>query len=231
MERMQALRKQRGLSQAALGEALGVKQNTISQWENGSRQPDAKTLALLADFFGISIDALLGRDAQEWLHPLLDAYLRAPGWARRRVCRLLGIAYLCPAAAPGWVTCAIYRDPAAAGAPLDASPDWDNMDFPAQDVPEGARFGVRILGDSMEPAIHDGQIAWVDDRVELSDGEIGIFRLESGAVCKRLRLGANGRAMRLESINPAYAPITGKALAGLEGVGRVIGTAWPPDAP
>ena len=50
MERMQALRKQRGLSQAALGEALGVKQNTISQWENGSRQPDAKTLALLADF-------------------------------------------------------------------------------------------------------------------------------------------------------------------------------------
>lgn len=102
------------------------------------------------------------------------------------------------------------------------------MDFPAQDVPEGARFGVRILGDSMEPAIHDGQIAWVDDRVELSDGEIGIFRLESGAVCKRLRLGANGRAMRLESINPAYAPITGKALAGLEGVGRVIGTAWPP---
>ena len=61
MERMQALRKQRGLSQAALGEALGVKQNTISQWENGSRQPDAKTLALLADFFGISIDALLGR--------------------------------------------------------------------------------------------------------------------------------------------------------------------------
>lgn len=35
MERIQELRKQRGLSQAALGEKLGVKQNTISQWESG----------------------------------------------------------------------------------------------------------------------------------------------------------------------------------------------------
>ena len=113
--------------------------------------------------------------------------------------------------------------------PLDASPDWETVDFPAGDVPEEALFGVRIQGDSMEPAIRDGQIAWVDGREELSDGEIGIFMLESGAVCKRLRLGANGRALRLESLNPAYAPISGKALAGLQARGRVIGTAWPPD--
>ena len=91
------------------------------------------------------------------------------------------------------------------------------------------RFLRSIQGDSMEPAIRDGQIAWVDGREELSDGEIGIFMLESGAVCKRLRLGANGRALRLESLNPAYAPIRGKALAGLQARGRVIGTAWPPD--
>lgn len=229
MERIQELRKQRGLSQAALGEKLGVKQNTISQWESGARHLDDKTLSLLADVFGVSVDSLLGRAQNEWLQPLLEAYLRAPDWVRHRVCRTLGIEYLRPAAAPGWVTRPIYRDPAAAGVPLDASPDWETVDFPAGDVPEEALFGVRIQGDSMEPAIRDGQIAWVDGREELSDGEIGIFMLESGAVCKRLRLGANGRALRLESLNLAYAPISGKALAGLQARGRVIGTAWPPD--
>ena len=71
MERIQELRKQRGLSQAALGEKLGVKQNTISQWESGARHLDDKTLSLLADVFGVSVDSLLGRAQNEWLQPLL----------------------------------------------------------------------------------------------------------------------------------------------------------------
>ena len=147
MERIQELRKQRGLSQAALGEKLGVKQNTISQWESGARHLDDKTLSLLADVFGVSVDSLLGRAQNEWLQPLLEAYLRAPDWVRHRVCRTLGIEYLRPAAAPGWVTRPIYRDPAAAGVPLDASPDWETVDFPAGDVPKEALFGVRIQGE------------------------------------------------------------------------------------
>ena len=228
-ERLLDLRKDAGLTQDELAGVLNINKHSISSYERDKSEPPDIIKIAMAEFFGVSVDSLLGRAQNEWLQPLLEAYLRAPDWVRHRVCRTLGIEYLRPAAAPGWVTRPIYRDPAAAGVPLDASPDWETVDFPAGDVPKEALFGVRIQGDSMEPAIRDGQIAWVDGREELSDGEIGIFMLESGAVCKRLRLGANGRALRLESLNPAYAPISGKALAGLQARGRVIGTAWPPD--
>ena len=30
-----------------------------------------------------------------------------------------------------------------------------------REVPDGANFGVRVAGDSMEPQFHDGQVIWV----------------------------------------------------------------------
>lgn len=40
---------------------LNIAQNTLSQYETGVREPDLKTLRLLADFFDVSIDYLLER--------------------------------------------------------------------------------------------------------------------------------------------------------------------------
>ena len=218
MERIQELRKQRGLSQAALGEKLGVKQNTISQWESGARHLDDKTLSLLADVFGVSVDSLLGRAQNEWLQPLLEAYLRAPDWVRHRVCRTLSIEYLHPAAAPGWVTRPIYRDPAAAGVPLDASPDWETVDFPAGDVPKEALFGVRIQGDSMEPAYKDGDIVFIHKQDEpVREGEIGVFSLNGEGYMKRLG------HKELESLNPKYPAIPIRQYDDLRCFGKVLG--------
>lgn len=60
MLRLRELREQRGISQKELGQMFDVKQNTISNWENGTRDPDTTTLAKLADFFDVSLDYLLG---------------------------------------------------------------------------------------------------------------------------------------------------------------------------
>lgn len=43
---------------------LGMNQNTLSRYENETRQADYKTLILFADYFGVSIDYLLGRTDQ-----------------------------------------------------------------------------------------------------------------------------------------------------------------------
>jgi len=59
--RIAELRKAAKLSQAALGKIIKAAQNTISQWESGAREPDFETASKLADFFGVSIDYLLGR--------------------------------------------------------------------------------------------------------------------------------------------------------------------------
>lgn len=55
------LRKQRGLSQKELGEAVGLSHKAISTIESGVRSTTIEKLILLADFFQVSTDYLLGR--------------------------------------------------------------------------------------------------------------------------------------------------------------------------
>ena len=59
--RLKALREKRGISQLKLAMDLGMNQNSISRYENETRQADYDTLIKLADYFGVSIDYLLGR--------------------------------------------------------------------------------------------------------------------------------------------------------------------------
>ena len=54
------LRREHHLTQKQIGEALGLSPVTISGWELSRSQPDAQTLPLLANLFGISIENLLG---------------------------------------------------------------------------------------------------------------------------------------------------------------------------
>lgn len=59
--RLKSLRKERKLTQEALGEKINVTKVSISGYENGNRTPDTETLQKLADFFDVSTDYLLGR--------------------------------------------------------------------------------------------------------------------------------------------------------------------------
>jgi len=61
MERIKVLRKDAGLSQKELAEALGVHQTAVSQWEHGRTMPDIGLLPALAELFKVSVDYLLGR--------------------------------------------------------------------------------------------------------------------------------------------------------------------------
>ena len=59
--RLKKLRKERNISQLRLAVDLNMNQNTISRYENLEREADYKTLIKFADYFGVSIDYLLGR--------------------------------------------------------------------------------------------------------------------------------------------------------------------------
>lgn len=48
-----------------LGIEIGVAESTISQYETGKRQPDYETLLKLSEYFGVSVDYLLGREIKE----------------------------------------------------------------------------------------------------------------------------------------------------------------------
>ena len=60
-ERLKYLRREKKLSQAALAEAIGVGQSSIASYERDERKPSYEVLCLLADYFEVSTDYLLGR--------------------------------------------------------------------------------------------------------------------------------------------------------------------------
>ncbi len=59
--RLKELRKEKKLSQSKLGKALNIHIRTIAYYESGERTPSPETFSLLADFFEVSIDYLMGR--------------------------------------------------------------------------------------------------------------------------------------------------------------------------
>jgi len=61
-DRMKSLRKQRGLSQRDLAQALKVSYSTVAAWESGTRFPSVETQEDIADYFNVTLDYLYGRD-------------------------------------------------------------------------------------------------------------------------------------------------------------------------
>ncbi|TEB13419.1 helix-turn-helix domain-containing protein [Pelotomaculum propionicicum] len=58
--RLISLREQAGLTQEQLARKLNISRSALSLWELGKREPNHSTLQLLAKFFNVSIDYLLG---------------------------------------------------------------------------------------------------------------------------------------------------------------------------
>ena len=54
------LRKEKGTGQQALADVLGVSYQSVSKWETGITMPDITLLPVIAEYFNISVDELLG---------------------------------------------------------------------------------------------------------------------------------------------------------------------------
>ena len=58
-EKLQKMRKDKGLSQEALSEMLDVSRQAISKWESGQSYPETDNLITISEIFGVTIDSLL----------------------------------------------------------------------------------------------------------------------------------------------------------------------------
>ncbi len=68
MNRIRNLREDMDLRQIDVARATGIDQKTLSNYETGKTNPDSYALIQLADFFGVSIDYLVGRTDNNLLH-------------------------------------------------------------------------------------------------------------------------------------------------------------------
>ena len=78
--KLRDLRKEKGVTQAALAGTLGVSKSTVGLYETGDTLPDAKTLHDIAEYFAVSTDWLVGR-----------AEHRTPSIEMRAICEKTGL--------------------------------------------------------------------------------------------------------------------------------------------
>jgi len=82
-EKLQELRKSRGLTQEELAEALYVSRTAVSKWESGRGYPSIDSLMEIASYFSVTIDALLSGEK------LISIAEKENKENIRRVCELL----------------------------------------------------------------------------------------------------------------------------------------------
>ena len=68
-QRIRDLREDRDLTQADLARVLSCTQACYSNYENGRREIPSEVLGLLADFYGVSVDYLMGRTNTKMPYP------------------------------------------------------------------------------------------------------------------------------------------------------------------
>jgi HTH-type transcriptional regulator, competence development regulator len=59
-KRLKYTREKKGLAQKFVAERIGIKNNTLSGYESGRREPDSDTLRKLAQFYEVTTDYLIG---------------------------------------------------------------------------------------------------------------------------------------------------------------------------
>ena len=189
--RIAQLREEQGLSLAEFSDrlqsmGLSLDRSTIGKWEKGHSTPNAYQLIAVSKFFGVdSTDCFTSKPAKTTLNTegmkKLESYredLVASGNYRPQpITVITGIRYR---------TMRIAEIPVSAGpgAWLD-SDNFEEVQVPEDMIPDGAEFGVRISGRSMEPVFHDGQIAWVQQCATLEPGEVGVMVYDGEGYIKR----------------------------------------------
>ena len=82
-EKLQELRKQKGLTQEELAKALFVSRTAVSKWESGRGFPNIDSLKAIATFFSLSVDELLSSDE------LLTIAQEDTNQNKKRICDLV----------------------------------------------------------------------------------------------------------------------------------------------
>ena len=176
VDRIRVLANQRGLSLPRLEEELNMGNGTISRWRTST--PGTDKLEKVADYFGVSIDYLIGRTETPTQNTSSNKGIRIP---------VLG--------------------DVAAGIPIEMITDivdWEEI--PQIMAQTGEYFGLRIKGDSMSPRISEGDTVIVRRQDDAESGDVVIATVNGdSATCKRLVKYQTG--ISLISFNPMYKPM------------------------
>ncbi len=184
-ERLRQLRTAKDLSQFEFAKQIGISKSSVNMYERGEREPNFKMLEVIADYFNVDMDYLLGKTNIPLKNSVESQILPSniiPMPEMRKIPLL------------GTIAC---------GAPVFAEEHMDGeVDIPSY---IHADFALRCEGDSMINArIFNGDIAYIRKQDTVENGEIAAVLIENEATLKRVRLFDDH--ISLEPENPMYKP-------------------------
>ena len=176
--RLKALRTSKGMTQDDLSEKLKISRSTIGMYERGNRQPDFDTLELIADFFNVDIDYLLGR-------PDLG--------------NISNLSF--PAAMPVPILGDI-----CAGNGIFCEENFEGYFFVDQSIK--ADFCVRVRGDSMiDACISDNDIAFIKKTYDYKNNSVYAVLLNSECEATLKKVFWQGDTILLSPCNSEFEPM------------------------
>lgn len=177
-QRLKMLRERAGLSQDALAAELNKSKSLICMYESGKRTPPFETQELIADFFNVGLDYLMGRD---------DFYISLSPSGSRRIPVLGSV---------------------PAGIPVEVVEDIvDYEEIPESMARNGEYFGLRVNGESMKPVFNDGDTVIIRKQDYADTGDYVVAMINGGeATLKRLKRFDDG--IILIPNNPEFFPAT-----------------------
>ena len=161
--RIKELRKQKKLTQKQLAEKINVDCSAVTKWETGKANPDFEKQQFLADFFGVSVDYLLGRTSS-----ITESSKKGV-----KIPVLGNVAAGIPIEA------------------IEDIVDYEEIS--EEMASRGQFFGLKIKGSSMEPRIKDGDVVIVRQQPEVESGDVAIVIVNGdSATCKKVIKNDNG---------------------------------------
>lgn len=119
--RIRTLRKERGLSQEALAQALEVSRQAVTKWEDGSSLPSTANLFALSGFFGVPLAELTGTPEGAAPPPPSAAAISEKTCAKRVKVLRIGAWALLAVSVPILLVCALQYFTAGPPIPEDIS--------------------------------------------------------------------------------------------------------------
>ena len=183
-------RKRAGYTQGEVAEALHVTQGAVSSWEAGRWEPDQQNLSALADLFGISVDALIGRVTP--IEPAPRQIQEVPELIPEDEVMIPLVASL-------------RCGPGTTGEPFSYIKDIPIPSSYVRRWGEGLQ-AIIAVGESMSPTIIPGDLCICRPGDAWESGNVVSVNADDSDMIKRIFRTADG-GIDLRSDNPAFEPL------------------------
>ena len=182
MNRMKDLREETHKTKAQVAREMNMPYTTYVNYEKGTREPNSEVLIMIATYFGVSVDYLIGRSESRLPESIIAN-------------NLIPLKQIIKIPIIGRIAC---------GKPLLAEQNYEGFTYCPDNVK--ADFVLKCQGDSMIDAnIQDGDLVFIEESPVVENGEIAAVVIGEEATLKKVYY--QNDMITLLPANSAYAPM------------------------